>query len=150
MGNRILVVASGGGHWTQMRRLEPAFDGLDVAFVSVDKRYAEAVSTHRFYTVSNATRWNRLRLVLLVAQLMFVLMIERPRAVITTGAAPGMIALVLAKLFFRSRTIWIDSIANCEQMSLSGILARRFTDAWLTQWPQLQRTGGPDYWGAVL
>jgi hypothetical protein len=61
-----------------------------------------------------------------------------------------MIALVLAKLFFRSRTIWIDSIANCEQMSLSGILARRFSDAWLTQWPQLQRAGGPDYWGAVL
>jgi UDP-N-acetylglucosamine:LPS N-acetylglucosamine transferase len=133
-----------------MRRLEPAFDGLDVAFVSVDEKYAEAVSTHRFYTVSNATRWNRLRLALLVAQLMFVLMIERPRAVITTGAAPGVIALVLAKLFFRSRTIWIDSIANCEQMSLSGILARRFSDAWLTQWPELQRTGGPDYWGAVL
>lgn len=150
MGNRILVVASGGGHWTQMRRLEPAFDGLDVAFVSVDEGYAEVVSAHRFYTVINATRWNRLRLVLLVAQLMFVLMIERPRAVITTGAAPGIIALVLAKVFFRSKTIWIDSIANCEQMSLSGILARRFSDAWLTQWPQLQRTGGPDYWGAVL
>jgi hypothetical protein len=66
MGNRILVVASGGGHWTQMRRLEPAFDGLDVAFVSVDRGYAEAVSAHRFYTVINATRWNRLRLVLLV------------------------------------------------------------------------------------
>lgn len=133
-----------------MRRLEPALDGLDVAFVSVDKRYAEAVSSHRFYTVVNATRWNRLRLVRLVAQLMFVLIIERPHVVITTGAAPGVIALALAKLFFHSRTIWIDSIANCEQMSLSGLLARRFSDVWLTQWPQLQRASGPDYWGAVL
>ena len=36
MKNKILVVASGGGHWIQMLRLRPAFEGLDVAFVSVE------------------------------------------------------------------------------------------------------------------
>jgi UDP-N-acetylglucosamine:LPS N-acetylglucosamine transferase len=150
MENRVLVVASGGGHWTQMRRLLPAFAGLDVAFVSVHPGYAEEVPGHRFYSVRDVTRWDRWRLVILVAELIRVLIIERPRIVVTTGSAPGLLALGLSKLLLGSRTMWIDSIANCEEMSLSGRQARRFADVWLTQWPQLQKPAGPDYWGAVL
>jgi exopolysaccharide biosynthesis glucuronosyltransferase PssD len=150
MDKRILVVASGGGHWIQMRRLQPVFDGLDVAFASVHSNYAEEVRGHRFYTIRDVTRWDRWGVVVSVAQLVAILVIERPRVVLTTGSAPGMIALALAKLLLRSKTMWIDSIANCEQMSFSGRRARRFSDAWLTQWPQLQRADGPDYWGAVL
>ena len=133
-----------------MLRLLPAFDGLDVAFVSVYPGYAAEVSQHRFYTVRDVTRWDRWKLAILAVQLIRILMIERPRIVVTTGSAPGVIALGLSKFLLRSKTMWIDSIANCEEMSFSGRQARRFADAWLTQWPQLQRPGGPNYWGAVL
>jgi UDP-N-acetylglucosamine:LPS N-acetylglucosamine transferase len=150
MGRKILAVASGGGHWVQMRRLQPAFDGLDVTFVSVQPDYAEEVPGHRFYSVRDVTRWDRWGIVRLVAQLLVILMVVRPRVVITTGSAPGVITLGLAKILLRSKTIWIDSIANCEEMSSSGKEAHRFADVWLTQWPQLQQAGGPDYWGAVL
>jgi UDP-N-acetylglucosamine:LPS N-acetylglucosamine transferase len=150
MAKRILVVASGGGHWIQMRRLRPAFEGLEVAFASVYPAYAEEVPGHRYYTVRDVTRWDRWGIVVLLAQLVAVLIIERPHVVLTTGSAPGMVALGLAKMLLRSKTMWIDSIANCEEMSLSGQRARRFADVWLTQWPKLQRVGGPDYWGAVL
>jgi hypothetical protein len=147
---KVLVVASGGGHWIQMRRLQPAFDGLEVVFVSVDPMYAAEVAGHRFYAVRNVTRWDRWGLIILAAQLVRILLIERPQVVLTTGAAPGAFALGLSKLLLRSKTIWIDSIANCEEMSTSGSQVRRFSDVWLTQWPQLQRAGGPEYWGAVL
>jgi hypothetical protein len=59
-------------------------------------------------------------------------------------------ALVVGKLVARSRTIWIDSIASVETMSLSGRLARFVADAWLVQWVHLARPGGPEFWGAVL
>jgi hypothetical protein len=150
MSNKVLAVASGGGHWIQMRRLEPALESLDVAFVSVQPAYAEEVPNHRFYAVRDVTRWDRWGIVVLVAQLCVILLRERPNVVITTGSAPGVITLAIAKLFFRSKTMWIDSIANCEQMSASGQRARRFADVWLTQWPQLRRPDGPEFWGAVL
>ena len=70
--------------------------------------------------------------------------------VVTTGAAPGLVALVAAKLLLRSRTIWIDSIASVETLSLSARLARPVADAWLVQWAHLARPEGPEYWGAVL
>jgi UDP-N-acetylglucosamine:LPS N-acetylglucosamine transferase len=150
MRNKVLAVASGGGHWIQMRRLQPAFDGLDVAYVGVQASYAEEVPEHRFYAVRDVTRWDRWGIVVLVLQLTIILLKERPHVVITTGSAPGVITLALAKLLLRAKTIWIDSIANSVEMSSSGRQARRFSDAWLTQWPQLQRPGGPECWGAVL
>ncbi|WP_091878287.1 hypothetical protein [Bradyrhizobium sp. Rc2d] len=133
-----------------MRRLQPAFDGLELVFASVHSAYADEVAGCRFYTIRDVTRWDRIGLAILVVQLTSILLRERPHVVVTTGSAPGMIALALAKCLLRSKTMWIDSIANCEQMSLSGTRAKRFCDVWLTQWAHLQRTGGPDFWGAVL
>jgi hypothetical protein len=123
---------------------------MEPAFVSVHPAYAEEVAGHRFYAVRDVTRWDRIGLAILIAQLTYILLRERPHVVVTTGSAPGMIALALAKCLLRSKTMWIDSIANCEQLSLSGMRARRFCDVWLTQWPHLQRADGPDCWGAVL
>jgi UDP-N-acetylglucosamine:LPS N-acetylglucosamine transferase len=147
---RVLAIASGGGHWIQMRRLAPAFEGLDVAYVSVLPGYAADVPGHRFYAVHDVTRWDRWKLVLVVLQLTRILIKERPQVVVTTGSGPGVITLTLAKTLLRAKTIWIDSIANCERMSSSGLQARRVADIWLTQWPELQGESGPQYWGSVL
>jgi hypothetical protein len=46
--------------------------------------------------------------------------------------------------------MWIDSIANAQQLSTSGKLAGKFADVWLTQWPSVAKDHGPYYWGAVL
>ena len=79
-----------------------------------------------------------------------ILLKERPEVIITTGSAPGLVGIALAKLVSRARTIWIDSIANVERLSASGMQARHFADVWLTQWPHLSKPGGPEYWGSVL
>jgi UDP-N-acetylglucosamine:LPS N-acetylglucosamine transferase len=74
---------------------------------------------------------------------------ERPNFIISTGAAPGVIALAVGKLF-GARTIWLDSIANTEKLSLSGKIAGKFVDLWLTQWEHLSSDRGPKFWGSVL
>ena len=147
---KVLAVASGGGHWVQLQRLRPALDGFDVAFVSVSRLYADDVRGHRFHVVRDVTRWDKVGVIVLAMQLVWILLKERPAVVITTGSAPGFFTLALAKVLLRAKTIWIDSIANCEQMSASGMRARRFADVWLTQWPHLAAPGGPAHFGAVL
>ena len=94
---------------------------------------------------------DRLKLGLLVIQLTGILLKERPQVVVTTGSGPGMITLTLAKMLLRSKTIWIDSIANCERMSSSGSAGsagRRYLVNAVA--PALQHESGPNYWGAVL
>jgi hypothetical protein len=49
-----------------------------------------------------------------------------------------------------ARTIWVDSVANAEEMSMSGKLARRFAHLWLSQWEHVAGAEGAEYAGAVL
>lgn len=146
---RILAVSSGGGHWIQLLRLRPAFSGFDVAYVTVQNSYRSDVSGARFYVVADATRWDRFKLLKMMAQLCAILVRERPDYVLSTGAAPGLIALRLAKLF-GARVLWLDSIANVEELSLSGRKALKFADLTLTQWPEVAKHSQAKFKGAVL
>lgn len=150
MAKRILAIASQGGHWVELRRLLPAFEGLDVAFASTYPEYAEDVPGYRFYTFPDFSRFAKLRIFLLVLHLFRILLIERPHVIITTGSAPALACLGLGKLLIGAHTIWIDSIANSEELSSSGARAKHVADTWLTQWEHLATDKGPKYWGAVL
>jgi hypothetical protein len=72
----------------------------------------------------------------------------RPQIIVTTGALPGLVAVILAWPF-RIRTLWVDSIANSEVLSGSGRLAGCVATAAVTQWPALVEPG-VDHWGSVL
>lgn len=133
-----------------MRRLRPAFEGLDVAYVTIHPDYAVDVPGRRFYAVPDVTRMSLPRLLALVPRLIRILLKERPDVVVTTGSFPGLICLALARVFTRAKTLWIDSIANCERLSSSGQRARFVAHAWVTQWPELSGAKGPYYWGQVL
>jgi len=148
-GRRILAVASGGGHWVQLLRLRRAFEGHHVCFVSVRGSYAADVPGSRFRCINDATRWQKFGLGLMCMRLLLILLMERPHTVISTGAAPGYFAIRIGRLLGAS-TIWIDSIANVEQLSMTGQIVRRHADLWLTQWEHLASPEGPEYAGSVL
>jgi len=146
---KILAVASGGGHWVELLRLTPAFEGHDVAFVTVSKAYQSEAPFGRFFVVNDATRWNKFGLLLLTARVLWIILRFRPDVIVSTGAAPGYLAVRLGHLL-RIRTVWIDSIANVELLSLSGQRIGPAADLWLTQWPHLARDNGPQCMGSVL
>ncbi|HCO1856164.1 TPA: hypothetical protein N7M61_004421, partial [Escherichia coli] len=73
----------------------------------------------------------------------------RPTLAISTGAAPGLLCLLFTRLL-GGKTIWIDSIANTEKLSLSGRLARFFSNQVLTQWDHLGDGKKISYHGRVI
>lgn len=145
---RVLAVASEGGHWVQLLRLRPAFDGMELHYVSTKPDYALDVSGN-FHRVIDANRWSKWRVARMFLQVLWVILKVRPTHVVTTGAAPGFAALMWGRLL-GARCIWIDSIANSEELSGSGVQAKRFAHVWLTQWEHLSKPEGPHYWGGVL
>jgi len=146
---RLLAVASGGGHFIQLLRLRRAFNGCQVSFVTTIDGYQHDIGDAPCYVVRDGSRWDKSGLFIMLLQLMWILARERPHIIVTTGAAPGFFALRIGKLF-GARTVWLDSIANAEELSLSGRLAGPHADLWLTQWPELEREKGPYYRGRVL
>ena len=145
---KILAIASAGGHWTQLMRLRTAFAGADVVFVST-RDMASANRDSRFLLVPDANRFEKMSMLRLIARMGRIVLRERPDVVISTGAAPGFIGLAFGRLV-GARTIWVDSLANVDRLSLSGKLARPVADLWLTQWAHLAADRGPSYRGSVV
>jgi UDP-N-acetylglucosamine:LPS N-acetylglucosamine transferase len=145
---RILAVASGGGHWVQLLRLRPAFAGHDVVYITTNAGYRDDVDAP-LHAVTDANMWEKFKLMKMFAEVAWVVLRVRPVVVITTGAAPGFAAIIFSRLL-GAKTLWLDSIANSEELSNSGKKVKPFTSAWVTQWAHLSGSGGPDHWGAVL
>ena len=146
---KVLAVSSGGGHWVELLRLAPAFEGHEVAFVTVDKAYRSEAPFGRFFVVNDATRWDKFKLMLLAVRVLWLILRLRPNVIVSTGAAPGYLAVRFGHLL-GIRTVWIDSIANVERLSLSGRRIGPAANLWLTQWAHLARDTGPRYMGSVL
>lgn len=133
---KILAVASAGGHWIQLLRLIPAFTKHELIFLSTRKSFRETVKGFEFHSVTDASRASKFKLFLMGVEIVKQIYSIRPNIIITTGAAPGLISIIVGKNL-GAKTIWIDSIANVEKVSMSGKIARRFASRVYTQWPDL-------------
>ncbi len=75
---------------------------------------------------------------------------ERPDVIITTGSLPLALLCLVGKLF-GSKIVWIDSVAQLDDLSMSGKLVRRFANVFLTQWPEVaQKYDNAEYVGELL
>lgn len=146
---RILALSSAGGHWIQMLRILPALSHHEIHYASVEESYRSEVEGARFHIVPDANRDTKIAMLRQISSVLGVVRMVRPDVVISTGAAIGFWGVLFGRLF-GAETIWIDSLANTERMSLSGRLARPLATLCLTQWPRVSRPGGPHYWGSVL
>lgn len=146
---KILAVSSGGGHWVELLRIRPALEEHDVHFVTVQPDYRDDVGGSPFSTVKDATRWNPFGILIVAAQILALVLRIRPDIVISTGAAPGYFAVRFGKLL-GARTIWVDTLAEPSGLSMSGKMAGKYTDLWLTQWAEVAQPNGPEYAGQVI
>lgn len=146
---KLVAIASGGGHWVQLQRLTPAFESADVTYVTTRSDLRRDVGKCSFRTVPDANRWEKWKLIRCALAVGRVLLLERPDIVLTTGAAPGYLAVRFGKLL-GARTIWIDSVANADELSMSGERAQKHADLCITQWPHLASSDGPYYYGSVF
>lgn len=145
---KVLAVASAGGHWVQLLRLRPAFEGASVEYMSTAQFNTDELNAP-LHVVTDANLSEKLKTIKMFAQVLWVIIKTRPDVIISTGAAPGFAAIMFGRLL-GMRTMWLDSIANSEELSKSGKMAKPWADAWLTQWSNLSSKTGPSWWGAVL
>jgi UDP-N-acetylglucosamine:LPS N-acetylglucosamine transferase len=149
MKKKVLAVASFGGHWIQLMSLSEAFSTHEVIYMSTNKMLAQTVHPRKFVYVRDANMWDKLGLLKLAFSVLRQVIAIRPEVVISTGAAPGFFAILFGKLF-GAKTIWVDSIANADELSMAGKKVKPWADLWLTQWEHLQSDKGPKYYGSIL
>lgn len=143
MTKRILAVASAGGHWEQLKVLSASFPAGSATFATTTAQPEASV------VLRDCNRDRPLDCLVCAWQALRLVMRVRPDVVVSTGAAPGLLALFFGKLF-GARAVWVDSVANAEQLSMSGRLAGGFADLRLSQWQHVAERSGAQYMGGLL
>ena len=137
INKKILAVASIGGHWIQLLRIaKPLEEYYNVVYMSTHKKCQTMVGSNKFHTMMDFSRWDAWKMIPAVFKIIAIVIKEHPKAIITTGAAPGLLTIIVGRLY-GVKTIWVDSVANVQTMSACGKLARKFAHVVYTQWPAL-------------
>jgi UDP-N-acetylglucosamine:LPS N-acetylglucosamine transferase len=133
---KVLAVASGGGHVVELLRLQPAFEDHELIYMSTHESFASAFAGSHYVVVPDLSRWNAFRIPFVMLKMYRKIAALRPDVVITTGAAPGVLALFIGWLM-GMKTIWVEASCHTEKVSVSGKICALFADRIYTQWPQL-------------
>ncbi len=147
---RVFAVASQGGHWVQLMRIVPAFGNrYEMMFCSTKPDYANVVGNDRFVVIKDYTRHSAWRILSVFSTAFKAMRRFRPDVILTTGSGPA-IAVILAGKLLGVKSIWIDSVANAEHMSLSGRIARHVATRVYSQWPNVAKNSGVRFAGNIF
>ncbi len=146
---KVIAVASFGGHLVQLQRILAPLSGKhEIIYVTTNIKAKKSSDNNKYYFVEDFSRTSPLKLVSSIAAFNKIIKAEKPDVVISTGAAPGLAAVLIAKKY-GIKSLWIDSLANVEHLSVCGRIAAKIATATLTQWPHLA-TDKIKFYGTIL
>jgi len=145
---RLLAVASGGGHWEQMQLIRGSFADYDVVYASTIPEIGKATGVTNI-VLPDFNRNDPLKVVTAFWHAIGLIRRLKPSVIFSTGAAPGVVVLLAGRLL-GVRTVWLDSVANAEKLSMSGAIARHFVDLHCVQWEHLADGKRTLFFGRVL
>jgi UDP-N-acetylglucosamine:LPS N-acetylglucosamine transferase len=147
---RILLVATAGGHLLQMLALEPAWADLERLWVTDE----EASHTHLLddehvlyaYGPTPRNIWNLWRNVWLAAR---TIKSFDPDVILSTGAALAVPFFLVGRLR-RRRLVYVESFTRVSQLGMSGRMVYPLVDAFFVQWQKAARTRRALYAGSIV
>ena len=129
--------------------LRDCLEAYDLRFATTDAAVAKQHGIEVVETLPDCNQNKPLQSLLCAFKALWVVIKHRPKVVLSTGAAPGYFCLLAGRLT-GARTLWIDSVANAEELSMCGKLSRRTAHECITQWEHLADDKNVKYRGAVL
>ena len=144
---KVCIVSSVGGHLTEVRCLADAYAAFDCFYVLNDQAILPHEMRGRTYFIAHSERdW---RLFLNFWEAFRILLRERPRVILSTGAGPVVPFAIVGKVLFGTKVIFVETVARISKPSLTGRIMYYLADDFFYQWKALSsffpkgRFGGP-------
>ena len=129
---RVLMVASPGGHLSQMKLLTPCFADFERRWVTLDHESVDVDGDELVFGYGPTTR-NAVNLLRNLRLAWRELRTSRPDMIVSTGAAIAVPFFVLGRLL-GIRTVFLEVYDRVDSRTLTARLVKPFTDAFLLQW----------------
>ncbi len=134
---KLCLVCSSGGHFLQLNYLKELWADYDRFWVSFPHSDTTClIENEKKYWAHHPTNRNIKNLAKNLLLAYKILRKEKPDAIISTGAGVAVPFIYLGRLL-NINTIYVESLARVESLSLSGKLVYPVVRHFLVQWPQL-------------
>ena len=138
---KVMFVASCGGHLSELLQLEPLFKKYEPIIVTektestlklkekYNLKYVAYGSKQYMYKYIFIFPYNIIRAIYLILK-------HNPKVIITTGAHTGGIFVTVGKIL-KKKTIYIESMAKVKELSKTGKFVYNKVDKFYVQWEDL-------------
>ena len=143
---KVCFISSQGGHLAEAKLIADGLNGggrgkkYEVFFVTDGEKAVEF--GEKVYLVRHFVR-NPFLVFVTAWQVFRILMKERPRAIICTGAEIALPSFLVNMLFFRLPTVYVECSAQVFSPSLTGRIIYHVAGLFLVQWEPLLGRYGP-------
>lgn len=154
---RLLFVLGSGGHTTRGLILSNQIKAEKTYIVPWESEVTKKKVRGNYFSVLSPRFRAKDNVIMTVLRTLFlflhsflILLIVRPKVVISTGSGLTIPPFLSAR-FLRMKTIYIESPSRVYKPSIAGKLLIGKVDLWLSSWPELaQRYKGVEYRGMVF
>ncbi|CVH78085.1 UDP-N-acetylglucosamine--N-acetylmuramyl-(pentapeptide) pyrophosphoryl-undecaprenol N-acetylglucosamine transferase [Coriobacteriaceae bacterium CHKCI002] len=133
----ICLVSSSGGHWEQLRKLQPLIDKYGGFYVTEKTPF---VDEGPYLMVQTDLKDKLMPIKMLVngVRAIRIWAKERPDVVVTTGTMVAYPFYLLAVLF-RKRFVFIETFGRSNEPTVAGKLMQKRADLFFVQWESQRR-----------
>lgn len=154
---KICLESAEGGHFEEMMNLMDAFEGHEILIVT---NKTEATLNLPFKTnyayrpnkfLMNSGLFGQIICVIINFIIIFKFLVkERPNLIISTGSGATIPIFYLSKIMFIN-TIFIESMARINDISLTGKIVYPVSGVFLVQWESLlPKYKKAKFWGRII
>lgn len=129
---KLCLVSSSGGHWEQLKKLQPLIDKYDGFFVTEKTQFPEQA---KYYMIQTDLK-DKLMLPKMIVngtRAVRIWIKEKPDFVITTGT---MVAypFYLLTIVFRKKFVFIETFGRANMPTVAGKMMENHADLFIVQW----------------
>ncbi len=139
---KICVSSSAGGHLAEALQIVSELKNHEIFFFTFYVNHIKrSLKKYLVYFTFNPRR-NPLVYFRIILKSFLVLLKERPKIIISTGAGVTIPISILGKLLFRSKLIYTECSAQVFKPAITGKILYPFADLFFVQWKYLLKYYG--------
>jgi len=148
---KICITCSAGGHLVESLQIASTIKTHEIFyFTFFVEHLRETLRKYKTYFTINPRR-NPIKFLKVIYDSFKVLMGEKPKVIISTGAGVTIPICILGKLLFRTKVVYVDCSAQAYKPSYTGKIVYWFADLFFVQWKHMvKRYGEKAMYGGLL
>lgn len=129
---KLCLVSSSGGHWEQLKKLQPLLDKYDGFYVT-EKTKFEANAKYFMIQTDLKDKLMPVKMFVNGFKAIYIWIKERPDFVITTGTMVAYPFYILS-IITRKKFVFIETFGRANMPTVAGKLMEKHSDLFIVQW----------------